>query len=314
MRRTPEGLELVPCDGPDDVAVFAALQAETQPEMALTAEELAHEDTLTPAGRRWLARLDGDVVGAGVSSIFYARPPDFEGAWTTVMVREPFRRRGIGGALLETIAAHARVMGKSALFMFATDERPDAVEFLRHRGFEERERVKYVALALAGLDRPPVAPPPGVEVVTLAERPALAEGIYAAALEAEPDVPTADPYEVEPIERWRVYALDMPDEPHEACFVALAGDEVVGWANLGLPAARPGVGYHAMTGVKRAWRGRGVASTLKRATIAWAVTNGLEALETENDVTNAPMRAINRRLGYEPLPDRVVLRAELPPR
>jgi GNAT superfamily N-acetyltransferase len=104
----------------------------------------------------------------------------------------------------------------------------------------------------------------------------------------------------------------MPDQPHEACFVALADGEVVGWANLGLPAARPGTAIHCMTGVKRDWRGRGVASALKRASIAWAVTHGLHQLETENDVSNAPMRAVNGRLGYEPQPDRVLLRAELP--
>ncbi len=47
---------------------------------------------------------------------------------------------------------------------------------------------------------------------------------------------------------------------------------------------------------------------MKRATIGWAIANGLEALEAGNDVDNAPMRAINARLGYEPLPDTLVMR------
>jgi hypothetical protein len=47
---------------------------------------------------------------------------------------------------------------------------------------------------------------------------------------------------------------------------------------------------------------------LKRATIAWAIANGLEALETGNDDANGPMRAVNARLGYKPLPDEVTMR------
>ncbi len=55
-----------------------------------------------------------------------------------------------------------------------------------------------------------------------------------------------------------------------------------------------------MTAVRPAWRGRGIATALKRATIAWAMEHGVEGLETGNDEENAPMRAINRTLGYAP--------------
>jgi RimJ/RimL family protein N-acetyltransferase len=66
-----------------------------------------------------------------------------------------------------------------------------------------------------------------------------------------------------------------------------------------------------MTGVARAWRGRGLARALKAATIAWAMDNGLEALEGSNDIENAPMRAVNRRLGYQPEPDEIQFRGPL---
>ena len=66
-----------------------------------------------------------------------------------------------------------------------------------------------------------------------------------------------------------------------------------------------------MTAVGRRWRGRGVATTLKRATIAWAIEPGLELLETGNDDDNAPMRAVNRKLGYRPIPDMLTFRGPL---
>ena len=71
------------------------------------------------------------------------------------------------------------------------------------------------------------------------------------------------------------------------------------------------VAWHDMTAVRRAWRGRGIARVLKEATIAWAIDHGLTALETGNDVDNAPMRAVNARLGYEPMPDEVFFRGPL---
>lgn len=88
---------------------------------------------------------------------------------------------------------------------------------------------------------------------------------------------------------------------------------VVGYANLMLVPGNPNVAWHGMTGVARAWRSRGVATALKRATIAWAMANGLEALEGANDIVNAPMRAVNRRLGYQPQPDEVGFRGPLAP-
>ncbi len=66
-----------------------------------------------------------------------------------------------------------------------------------------------------------------------------------------------------------------------------------------------------MTAVRRAWRGRGIAVALKRATIAWAIEHGLTALETGNDQENVAMRAVNGGLGYAPLPDEITMRGPL---
>jgi GNAT superfamily N-acetyltransferase len=74
---------------------------------------------------------------------------------------------------------------------------------------------------------------------------------------------------------------------------------------------RTDMAWHDMTAVLPAYRGRGIAKALKRATIAWAIDNGLVVLETGNDVENAPMRAVNLGLGYEPIPDEVGFRGPL---
>lgn len=66
-----------------------------------------------------------------------------------------------------------------------------------------------------------------------------------------------------------------------------------------------------MTAVKRAWRGRGVAGALKRAQIRWALANGLERLETTNELRNEPMQRVNLGLGYRPTPGTITLEGPL---
>ena len=89
------------------------------------------------------------------------------------------------------------------------------------------------------------------------------------------------------------------DRP-EAAFVALAGDEVVGYAKLSLSNEWTGTAWHDLTGVKRAWRGRGIASALKRTQIRWAKKQGYLRLTTMNEERNAPIRRLNERYGYRP--------------
>ena len=121
---------------------------------------------------------------------------------------------------------------------------------------------------------PAVEPPDGVEIVTWAERPELARGIYEVALEALPDIPGSEDDEVEPFEDWLAHDMQGSGDRPEATFVAVAGEEVVGWAKFSLTAAQPTTAHHDLSAVKRAWRGRGIAGALKAAQINWAIANG----------------------------------------
>lgn len=60
--------------------------------------------------------------------------------------------------------------------------------------------------------------------------------------------------------------------------------------------------YNAFTGVLREVRGRGLAQALKLQTILLAKREGVHYIRTHNDSENAPMLAINRKLGYKPEP------------
>ena len=90
-----------------------------------------------------------------------------------------------------------------------------------------------------------------------------------------------------------------------------ADDRVIGYASLMRMPGSDDVAWHDMTAVRRAWRGQGLAVALKATTIARAIEHGLTTLETGNDVDNAPMRAVNARLGYRPIPDFLTMRGPL---
>src|SRR5439155_22098517 len=84
--------------------------------------------------------------------------------------------------------------------------------------------------------------------------------------------------------------------------LALDGDRMVGLAAIGQAADKPDAAFNAFTGVDPAYRGRGIATALKLLGVRHARRLGARYVWTDNDSTNAPMLAINRKLGYRPRP------------
>ena len=297
-----------------DLERLAGIVNATSPEDPTTLDEIHWSDATYPGTTRLLAERDGRAVGAATVGRIYVYPPEYPALWGTVGVLPPERRQGIGDKLLRAISDAARSAGKSELHLRCMEDRPEGIEFLTHRGYTEHERSKTVHLDLAGVVAPTAVPPPGVEITTLAVRPDLVEGVHAVALEAFADIPGGDdPMAVGDLAEFRARDVDRALIPKDAFFVAVetATGRAVGYASLFKLPGSTTRAYHDMTAVLRAFRGRGIARELKRATIGWALANGLRTLETGNDEANAPMRALNARLGYRPLPDEVVMRGPL---
>ena len=255
-----------------------------------------------------LAREDGVALGSGLAAIF----PGFRDR-ATVFVTVPAgrRRRGAGSALYGALSDWARERGLATLVAVVADNDPDSLAFAQKRGFVEERREKGVSLDLTAVEAPRVEPPAGVEIVAWAERPELARGIYEVSVEASPDVPGYEDEKHEPFDAWLAHDMQGPGDKPEATFVAVAGDEVVGYAKFSLSSTSRTSAYHDLTAVKRAWRGRGVGRALKAAQIGWAKANGYERLRTTNDERNAPIRRLNAEFGYTPDVGRIFLKGPL---
>ncbi len=296
---------------------FVAIANLVTPEDPTSLEHLRWEsDTYPGQGERLVARLDEQPVGVASVGRIRVHRPDYERYWLTLKVVPGARRRGVGGALYAAASMIARDAGKRGFETLASERQGDGLAFLLHRGFEVTDRDKMVELDLVGRSAPTVEPPRGIELATLAARPELMPGVHAVAVEAFADIPSSgEPIEARPYEEWVARDGPRASIPADAFTIAVerASGDVVGYASLELIPGSTTRAWHDMTAVRRRWRGRGVATALKRATIAWAIQHRLETLVTGNDEENGPMRAVNARLGYTPIPDELGLRGPLAP-
>lgn len=103
-----------------------------------------------------------------------------------------------------------------------------------------------------------------------------------------------------PFDDWKRDTFEHPNASREATVVAKRDDEYVGYSSLWLP--KQGVPVTLMTGVAPAERRRGIALALKLMTIRIARSRGFAVMRTTNDTANPGILALNKRLGYQPLP------------
>jgi GNAT superfamily N-acetyltransferase len=297
-------VEIRAIEGVDEAArVEAETHNACHPDDAVLPDDLHGWLESLDERQSFVAEEDGAVVGSAWVAIERGRPtPEVR-----VLVPPPHRNRGIGSALFDAVSAWAREHGHTHVEARVRETEPDALRFAGKRGFEEIGRERGLELDLRLVEAPAADPPPGVEIVTWAERPDAIRGIYEVASEAYPDVPGEEENRMASFEDWLKADMGGSGDRPEATFVALADGEVVGYAKFSLTDAQPTVAHHDLSAVKRAWRGRGIARALKAAQINWALANGYAELHTRNEQRNEPIRRLNESFGYRPGIGRIYL-------
>jgi mycothiol synthase len=250
--------------------------------------------------RLYLVAEDGGaIVGAG-----FAGASDTPGrGFVSPRVLPEARRRGLGTALLRELAAHLAALGFETASAHVDSADESALGFARRFGFEETHRQVEQVRVLG--DEPPAGPPPGITFATVAEQPELLRRAYDLAVEGYADMAVPFPVVIS-LDDWLRDEATLPG----GSFVALAGDEIVGYSGLcrrGDDSAEDG-----LTVVRRAWRRRGLATAIKRAKLAWAAENGVREIVTWTQRGNEGMRAVNEGLGYAYREVSITVRAPLP--
>jgi GNAT superfamily N-acetyltransferase len=239
-----------------------------------------------------VARLGGEPAACG---LVRPRGPFAE---ADIAVVPACRRRGIGSAILAEISGRARGLGKDTIQGEVGESDSPSRAFLERRGFVQVGAEKALVLELETIEAPEVEPPPGIRIASRVEEPDRLQEMYAVSVQADEDIPGTTG--VQTFAGWRAHEIDRPDRRAELCFLALAGDEVVGYAAL---QAHGDKAFHGLTATRRDWRRRGIATALKRAEIAAAKRAGISRLLTESEERNEPMRRLNEKLGFVPAPE-----------
>jgi GNAT superfamily N-acetyltransferase len=208
---------------------------------------------------------------------------------------DPSRRgEGIGTALAEAADEHLARLGVGTTRAGSRDE-PAARALASRRGFTE-----IAAATVSGVDPRTVEPrpvPAGIELVPLAELDDP-KPIYELDLELSQDIPNED-FDAIELEDWRAQFWRSPLIDDDASLVALVDGELAGMTMIRVD--RPsGRAQNNLCGVRRPHRGRGLALLLKSHSLRRAAELGATIVLTDNDETNAPMLAVNTRLGYRP--------------
>ncbi|HET8607047.1 MAG TPA: GNAT family N-acetyltransferase [Gaiellaceae bacterium] len=276
-----------------DVELYLRLRNEIYPQHPFSAVALAES-----RAQGWrldlVASLDGAPVGVGSVGRDWVDPEGPVG-FASVRVLRAARGRGVGTALYRALSADAEAHGRSELYVVVAEEDAGTPAYLGKRGYRCVLQMQGVALDLAALPCDTVSQGTGCELRRL--EPGLDRAVYEAAREVEAALDVGDGTAMAPLDfdAWRRRQLPAHVR-RDLSFAALDGATVAGYAIL--EQQTEAIGEHAMTGVRPAYRGRGIATALKLAQARAAHAAGLRELRGANVLANAAMRRVNAKLGY----------------
>lgn len=295
----------------DDRAAIVAFQNERRPaHLRETVAEWEQADALRPAGEVRLRLCVGTPPTAFVSAADRGTSAHRKAGVCSfnLSVADEARWADWGAALYERVAAFAQGRGLGRLETHIRPLRPGEplTAFLESRGFAVVDREVPALLDLAAFDRTRfegARAVDGIKLASWAEAGDTADNrrrLYALVAALDRDVPThgvhSDPPPFEEFEK----DFSRPAWDSDALVLAETdAGEWVGLSQVGFQ-EHTGIGWTFLTGVLPAHRGRGLALALKLRVIDAALARGCPLILTENHEDNAPMRAVNRKLGFVP--------------
>ncbi|MBF5032031.1 MULTISPECIES: GNAT family N-acetyltransferase [unclassified Micromonospora] len=285
------GAEIRPAR-PDDAPAVVALRALVFPYLVRGVESTRRMIAEPPPGEDWagwVAEADGQIVGWVSAYRNTQTSTPGVGEIALLHVHPEHRRQGAGTALFDTALGHLRTLGTTRVL---THARTESLPFAQRHGFTASRELRYSALDLT--TAPPMPqPPPGVRLVSAAGLdPRQVHRVDAESSRDEPgDVPT----DALGFDLWRHECWDNPGLDREASTLAEVDGELVALSLVKRDGDRM---WSDFTGTLPAYRGRGLARLTKQAALHAAAARGVRTAYTSNDEANAPMLAVNERLGY----------------
>lgn len=248
----------------------------------------------------------GRIVGyGGVMHTPWMKPNNF---MVQALVDPAHCKQGIGTRLHANNLEFARENGASSVNTWVFDDQPQSVRFAEKQGFTVERHIFESTIDLKAYDESPFAgvikavEASGIRLFSLADVGNTVEALhqlwdvnYRTYLDdpgSSGEFPNFEEFQKITSEQWF-----RPDGQ----LLAADGDSYIGLSAVGYKKDSNSAS-NMMTGVLPQYRRRKIALALKLLSIRAALRWGADYIRTNNDSQNAPMLAINRKLGYVPQP------------
>lgn len=275
----------------------------------VSAERLREREINRPPGRLRRTMVAVDAYGqiCGYSMVAHRPAAEAGRYYLDVAVGPDYRRRGLGAVLYEEAYQFALDNDVRILDADVYDNCAYCLQFAEARGFAIDRHLFESVLDLQAFNPGQYAAviaevvSSGIRLFSLAEGGGgdeLLRQLHAVNYQAVMDDPASHGTfpSFEDFQRMIRHASWFIPEGQ---ILAAAGEQVIGLSAVGF-FAEQNLFENMITGVLPAYRGRHIAQALKVTALRFAKSYGADRVRTHNDSQNAPMLAINRKLGYKP--------------
>jgi mycothiol synthase len=290
----------------DDLSGIIDLWNIVRPNQQRTLDEaISDMDTLEPEFQTsfFVTELEEQIIG--VSEIYrhpgMYHPHKFFG---NVFVHPEHQKKGIGTALYQQTIQFLTALEAICFRTQINESDERGIRFATTRGFTEDKRDFESLLEVKDFDFSRFA---GLEVVEGVEfhtakeldSTAFRQAFFDAFATTRNDVPRSQAASPLSFDFFQKQVLGDEHFLWEGTYIALdpKTDQVLGFSGV-YRSARDGWLDQWLTATRRETRGRGIALALKLRVTKYALEHGYTTVHTENDTRNAPMLAINDKLGF----------------
>lgn len=253
--------------------------------------------------RRWVAQDGEEMIGGAALYSWPFAPPGFLNS--NVFVHPDRRGRGLGQALWATVWAAAQEQSALGLMTEISDLDPQSMVWAERRGFATHVHRYASELNLTTFDETPHLPSlaraeaQGITFTDLAAADGATLERYlnfvADRLTETPDLAGNPRWPLTEVRS--LLRLDTDPRPDWLFLAVEPGGEWLGTTAL-IRFKHLNMAYNELTATHPEARGRGLALPLKLHAIREAQAEGLSVMRTNNHSLNAPMLAVNRKLGF----------------
>ncbi len=290
----------------DDLSGIVELWNLVRPNQQRTLDEAISDlDTLEAQYQTtfFVIELEGQIVGA---SEIYRHPGMYHPHkfFGNIFVHPNHQKKGIGTALYQQTFQFLTALEAISFRTQIAESDAHSFQFATTRGFSESKRDFESLLEVKDFDFSRFAGLENVDGIEFHTAKELDSTVFRQAFfdcftATRADVPRSQTASPISLEFFQEQVLGDEYFLWEGTQIALdpKTDVILGFSGV-YQGAREGWMDQWLTATRREARGRGIALALKLRVVKYALEQGYSTIRTDNDTRNAPMLAINDKLGF----------------